>query len=92
MVPGHNHVMVFWFVPSCYSDSASSAHIHGFYEVRIHQYVHPLHRNVLKHFIHILDGSLSHSDVVPGHKVAWFGPSCYSDSASSAHIHIASIK
>ncbi len=92
VVPGHNHVIVFaWFVPSCYSDSASSAHIHGFYEVRMHLYVHPLHQNVLKHFIYILDESLSHSDVVPGHNhvivVAWFVPSCYSDSASSAHIH-----
>ena len=67
-VPGHNHaVVVAWFVPSCYSDSASSAHIHGFYEVRMHRYVHPLHQNVLKHFIYILDGSLSHSDMVPGH-------------------------
>ena len=52
--PGHNHVIVVaWFVPSSYSDSASSAHIHGFYEVRMPQYVHPLHQNVLKHFIYI---------------------------------------
>ncbi len=91
VVPGHNHVIVIWFVPSCYSDSASSAHIHGFYEVRMHWYVNPLHQNVLKHFINILDVSLSHSDVVTGHNhaivVAWFVPSCYSDSASSAYIH-----
>ncbi len=93
VVPGHNHVIVVaWFVPSCYSDSASSAHIHGFYEVRMHWYVHPLHRNVLKHFIYIIYGSLSHSDVVPGHNhviVIWFVPSCdwNWESASSAHIH-----
>jgi peroxiredoxin len=91
VVPGHNHVIVIWYVPSCYSDSASSTHIHGFYEVRMHWYVNPLHRNVLKHFIYILYGSLSHSDVVPGHNqhviVIWYVPSCYSDSASSAHIH-----
>ena len=53
---GHNHVIVVaWFVPSCYSDSASSAHIYGFYEVRMHQYVHPLHQYVLKQFIYIID-------------------------------------
>jgi hypothetical protein len=90
VIPDHNHVIVIWFVPSCYSDSASSAHIHGFYEVRMHWYVNPLHQNVLKHFVYILDGILSHSDVVPGHNhviVIWYVPSCYSDSASSAHIH-----
>jgi hypothetical protein len=26
----HNHVIVIWFVPSCYWESASSAHIHAF--------------------------------------------------------------
>jgi hypothetical protein len=39
-----------------------------------------LHWNVLKHFIYIKDGSLSHSDMVPGHNhviVIWFVPSCY---------------
>ena len=96
MVPGHNHVIVVWFVPSCYSDSASSDHIHGFYEVRMHQYFHPLHRNVLKRFMYIKYGSLSHSDVVPDHNhviVVWFEPSCYSDSASSAaHIYMALMK
>jgi branched-subunit amino acid transport protein AzlD len=91
VVPGHNHVIVIWYVPSCYSDSASKTHIHGFYEVRMHWYVNPLHRNLLKHFIYILYGSLSHSDMVPGYNqhviVIWYVPSCYSDSASSAHIH-----
>ena len=80
MVPGHNHVIVVWFVSSCYSDSASLAHIHGFYEVMMHQYVHPLHLKVLKHFIYIKDGSPSHSDVFPGNNhviVIWFVPSCY---------------
>ena len=81
MVPVHNHVIVVWFVPSCYSDSASSAHIHGFYEVRMHRYVHPLRRNVLKHFIYIKDGSLFHFDVIPGYNhviIIWFVPSrCY---------------
>ena len=69
MVPGLSHVIavVVWILPICYSDSASSAHIHDFYEVRMHRYVHPLHQNKPKHFIYILDGSLSHSDVVPGH-------------------------
>ena len=65
MVPGHDHVIVVWFVPSCYLDSASSAPIHGFYEVRMHRYVHPLHQIVLKHFIYMY-GSLSHSGVVSG--------------------------
>ena len=80
MVPGHNHVIVLWFLPSCYSDSASSAHIHGFYEVRMRQYVNPLQRNVLKHYMFIEDGSLSHSDVVLGLNLVivrtWFVPWC----------------
>ena len=53
VVPGHNHFKVVWFAPICYSDSASSAHIHDFYKVSMHQYVHPLHRNVLKYFIYM---------------------------------------
>ncbi len=54
VVTGHNNnIVVAWFVPSCYSDSASSAHIHGFYEVGMHQYVHPLHQNVLIYFIYM---------------------------------------
>ena len=43
--PGLNHVIVLWFVPSCESDSAISAHTHahGFDEVRMLSYDHPLH-------------------------------------------------
>jgi hypothetical protein len=90
VVPGLNHVIVLWFVPSGYSDSVRFSHLYIFYEVRMHQYVHPMHWTVLKHFVYIYDGSLSHSDVVTGHNhviVVWFVPSCYSDSASSAHLH-----
>ena len=46
-------VVVVCFVPSCEPDSASSAHAHGFDEVRMHPYDHPLHRKVLIHFIYI---------------------------------------
>jgi hypothetical protein len=53
VVPGLSPVVVavVWFVPSCYSDLAISAHTHGFDEVRMHPYGHPLHWKVLKHFI-----------------------------------------
>ena len=66
VVPGLNHVIVVWFVSSCYTDSVSSAHLHVFDEVRIHPYDHPLHQEVLKHFIYIEDGSVIHSEVVSG--------------------------
>ncbi len=35
-------------------------------EVRIHPYDHPLHQEVLKHFIYIEDGSVIHSELVSG--------------------------
>ena len=53
MDPGLNNVIVLWFVPSCESDSVISATTHGFDEVRMHPYDHPLHQKVLKHFIYI---------------------------------------
>ncbi len=64
VVPSLNHIIMVWFVSSCYSDSVSLAHLHVFDEVRIHPYDHPLHQEVLKHFIYIEDGSLIHSEVV----------------------------
>ncbi len=50
---GHVVVVVVCFVPSCGTDSASSAHAHGFDEVRMHPYNHLLHQKGLKHFIYI---------------------------------------
>jgi hypothetical protein len=44
-------VVVVCFVPSCEPDSASSVHLHGFDEVRLHPYDHSLHLKVNKHFI-----------------------------------------
>ena len=46
-------VVVVCFVPSCEPDSASSVHLHGFDEVTMHPYDHPLHQKVLIHFIYI---------------------------------------
>ena len=66
MVPGLDHVIVVWFVPSCCSDSATSAHLDGFYEVRINPYNHPMNQNVIEHFIYVKDKSLFHSEVVLG--------------------------
>ena len=40
-------------LPICYSDSASSAHLHGFDEVSMHPYDHPLHWKALKNYIYI---------------------------------------
>ena len=37
-----------------WASSASSAHLHGFDEVRLHPNDHPLHQKVLKHFIYML--------------------------------------
>ena len=70
VVPGLNHVIVVWFVSSCYSDSVSSAHLQVFDEVRMHPYDHPLHQKVLKHCIYIEDGSVIHSEVVSGSTMA----------------------
>ncbi len=53
VVPGLDYVISVWFVPSCYPGSARSTHLNGFDEVRMHPYDHPLHRKVLKYFIHI---------------------------------------
>ena len=51
--PGLNHVIVVWIVPNCESDSAISAHAHGFDEVMMHLYNHPLHWKMLEHFLYI---------------------------------------
>ena len=48
-----NHIIVVWFVPSCYSGLASSTHLHGFDRLEIHPYGHPLHGKVLKHLMYI---------------------------------------
>ena len=50
MALGLNHVMVVWFVPSCYSDFAISAQLYGFDEVRLYPYGYPLHQKVLNSF------------------------------------------
>ena len=54
MVPGLSlvRVVVVWSLPIFYSDSASSAHLHGLDEVSMHSYDHPLHWKVLKIFIY----------------------------------------
>ncbi len=52
-VLGLTHVIVVRFVPSCYPDSASSTHLHGFDGLRMHLYGHPLHWKVLKYLIYI---------------------------------------
>ena len=36
VVHGLTYVIVVWFVPSCYPDLASSAHLNGSDEVRMH--------------------------------------------------------
>ena len=53
VVNGLNHAIVVGFVPSCYTDSASSFHLQSFSGLRMHPYGHQLHHNVLKHFIYI---------------------------------------
>ncbi len=51
MVPGLNHAILVWFVCSCHPGSDSLTHLHGFDEVRMHPYGHPLHLKVLKYYI-----------------------------------------
>ena len=85
-------VVVLCFLPSCEPDSASAVHLHGFDEVRMHPYDHPLHRKVLKHYVYIKDEIVIQSEVVLGLShvkvvVVFFLPSCEPDSASSAHAH-----
>ena len=90
MVPGLNHVILVWFVPGCYPDSARSTHLHGFDGLGIHLYNYSLHLKYITHFIYIQDGSAIQSEVVPGLNyviVVWFVPSCYLDSASSTHLN-----
>jgi len=75
--PGLNYVILVWFVYSCYPGSASLTHLHGFDEVKMHPYGHPLHRKVLKYFIYIQDGSVFQSEGVLGLThviVVWFVP------------------
>ncbi len=90
MVPCLNHAIVVWFVPNCYPDSASSAHLQSFDGLRMHPYGHPLHHKMLKHFIYIQGGSAIKSEVVLGLNyviVVWFVLSCYPGSARSTHLH-----
>ena len=90
MVPGLKYVIVVWFVPICYLDSASSIHLHGFDGLTMHQYGHPLHRKVLKNFIYIQDRCVIQSEVGPGLNyviLVWFVYSCYPGSASLTHLH-----
>ena len=89
MVPGLNHVILVWFVPGCYPDSARSTHLHGFDGLGIHLYNYSLHLKYITHFIYIQDGSAIQSEVVPGLNyviVVQFVPSCYPGSASSTHL------
>ena len=65
-----------------------NTHLHGFDGIEIHPYGHPLHGNMLKHFIYTLDGSVIQSEVALGLNhviVVWFEPSCYPGSANSTH-------
>ena len=86
-----NHIIVVWFVPSCYSGLATSIHLYCFDRlVEIHPYGHPLHGKVLNHFIYIWDGSVIQSEVVLGLNhviVVLFDPSCCPGSANSTHLH-----
>ena len=82
-----NHVIVVWFVPSCYPGSANSTHLHGSDVLNIHPYGHPLHGKVLKHLIYILDGIVIQSEVVLGLNngiVVWFVTGCYLSSLNSS--------
>jgi hypothetical protein len=79
-------VVVVFFVPSCDPDSVSSVHLHGFDEVRMHPYDHPLHWQVY-------NGSLIQFEWVPGLAhvtvvVVYFVPSCYPCFAISAQTHV----
>ena len=90
MALGFNHVILVLFDPIYYPGSANSAHLHGFDCLKIHPYGHPLHGNVLKHFIYILDGSVIQSEMALclNHViVVWFVPNCYPYSANSTHFH-----
>ena len=51
--PINDIVVVVCFVPSCELDSASSVYLHGFDEVRMLPYDHPLHWKVLEHYIYM---------------------------------------
>ena len=55
VVSGLDHAIVVWIVPSCYSDSANSVHLHRVDEVRINPYDYPLQWKVLKHFIYKME-------------------------------------
>ena len=84
-----NHVIVVWFVSSCYPVLASSTHLHGYDGLKIHPYGYPLHGKVLKYFIYSLDVSVIQSEVALGlnHVIlVWFVPSCCPDSANSTHL------
>ena len=56
-----NHVILVWFVLSVYPKSASFLPLHCYYGLGKHLYGHPLHGNLLKHFIYTLYGSLIQS-------------------------------
>ena len=93
MDPGLNHVVVVvvCFVPSCGPDSASSAHAHGFDEVRMHPHDHLLHWKLFDQLIYI-SVSVIQSEVCLGlsHVIVLavcFVLSCKPDLAISAHTH-----
>ena len=84
--PCHSGMVCTKLVPN----SARSANLHGFDELKIHPYGHPLHQKELKHFIHILHEHVIQSKVILGLNhiiVVWFEPSSYPGSASSTHLH-----
>jgi hypothetical protein len=89
MVPCVDYVILVWFVDSCYPGPASLTHLHGFDEVRMHQYGHLLHWKVLKTFMYIYGRDIQ-SERVLGLThviVVRFVPSCYPGSARSTHLH-----
>jgi hypothetical protein len=90
VVPGLSLDIVVRFVPSCYPDSASSTHLHGFDGQRMHPYGHPLHQKLLKYCIYIKNRCVIQSEVVPGTDyviLVWFVYSCYPGPASLTHLH-----
>ena len=90
MALGPNHVIVVWFVPSCFLGSVFETDLHGFDGLGIHPYGHELHGKVLKYFIYSLYGSVIQSEValcLDHVIVVWFVPSCYPGLASFTHLH-----
>jgi len=64
------------------------ANLLGWDTVRIHPYVHPLHRKVLKHFIHVSKGNLIQSEVDHSLNhvvVVWFVPICCTEVVTTGY-------